>query len=233
LAEGYGVIYAAEQDPESVLYKMAKAGVQVDQYVSNGRLKVMSGESVYVSSGEEVDAHRTIESWMSFVTGMMNSTDAKGVIAIGSVDSYIKRGHHKSTAEYEKQIGKKFDPSLEAVCCYNSESVSEMSASTLITILNAHQYTIHDNAEYTEWEGDTLQNVLITAFDRVLGTTTSALVLKTLKSVYKVDERAIMSEPALLEDVLGKFFRDSSNAILAAILKNLKREMAFYRQQAA
>lgn len=226
------MIYAAEQDPEWVLHKMTKAGLQVDQYVKNGTLKVISGESVYVSMDEEVDAHRTIESWMGVVKDMMDSTKAKGVIAIGSVDAYIKRGHHKSTTEYEKQIGKKFDAPIEAICCYNTDSLSDVSAGTLITILNAHQYAIHNNAEYSEWEHDKLQSVLIAAFDKVLGATTSALVLKTLKSVYKIDERSIISEPALLEDVLGKFFRDSSNAILAAILKNLKSEMAFYRQAA-
>lgn len=232
LAQGYGVIYAAEQDPEWVLHKMTKAGLEVDQHIKNGTLKVVSGESIYVSSGEEVDAHRTIESWMAAVTAIMNSTKVKGVIAIGSVDTYITRGHHKSTVEYERQIGKKFDAPLEAICCYNADSLSDVSAGTLIAILNAHKYAIHNNAKYSEWEGDKLQSVLITAFDRVLGTTTSALVLKTLKSIYKLDERSIISEPALLEDVLGKFFKDSSNAILAAILKNLKSEMAFYRQAA-
>jgi hypothetical protein len=211
---------------------MAKAGVPVDQHVRDGTLKVVSGKSIYVSVGEEVDAHRTIESWLAAVKGMMDGTKVKGIVAIGSVDAYIKRGHHKSTAEYEAQIGKKFDAPLEAVCCYNADSISGMSAGTLITILNAHQYAIHDNAEYSEWEGDRLQSVLIAAFDRVLGTTTSALVLQTLKSVYKMDERSIISEPALLEDVLGKFFKDSSNAIMAAILKNLKSEMAFRRQAA-
>ena len=230
LAEGYGVIYAAEQDPEWVIHKMAKAGLQVEQHIKNGMLKVISGESVYVSNGDDIDASRTIESWLGAVSSMMDSTKAKGVIAIGSVDTFIKRGQHKSAAEYETHIGKKFDAPLEAICCYNADSLSDMSAGTLITILNAHQYTIHDNAEYSEWEGDKLQNVLIAAFDKVLGTTTSALVLKTLKSAYKLDERSIISEPALLEDVLGRFFKDSSNAILASILKNLKSEVAFHRQ---
>ncbi|MGI0019984.1 MAG: MEDS domain-containing protein [Nitrososphaera sp.] len=230
LAEGYGVIYAAEQDPEWVINKMAKAGLQVEQHIRNGTLRVISGESVYVSNGDDLDASRTIESWLSVVSNIMNNTKVKGVIAIGSVDAFIKRGRHKSSAEYETHIGKKFEVPLEAICCYNADSLSDMSAGTLITILNAHQYTIHDNAEYSEWEGDKLQSILIAAFDRVLGTTTSALVLKTLKSVYKLDERSIISEPTLLEDVLGKFFRASSNAILASILKNLKSEMAFHRQ---
>ena len=186
--------------------------------------------TTYVSNGNDLDASRTIESWLSAVSNMIDSTKVKGVIAIGSVDAFIKHGRHKSAAEYETHIGKKFETPLEAICCYNADSLSDMSAGTLITILNAHQYTLHDNAEYSEWEGDKLQNVLIAAFDKVLGTTTSAFVLKTLKSVYKLDERSIISEPALLEDVLGKFFKDSSNAILASILKNLKSEVAFHRQ---
>ncbi|UVS68114.1 hypothetical protein [Nitrososphaera viennensis] len=71
---------------------------------------------------------------------------------------------------------------------------------------------------------------MASAFNKVLGSTTSDLVLKTLKSVYKVDEKAIISDPAILEDAIGKFFRDSSLAILAAVLKDLKTEIAFHRQ---
>lgn len=230
LMAGYGVIYAAEPDPARVIQRMARIGLEVEKYVNDGLLRVVSGESIYVSSNENLDAPRTVESWLDTISRMMNDTKAKGVIAIGSVDAFIKRGQQERIIEYEKCIGKKFQVPIEAVCCYNANSLSDTSAGTLITILGAHQYVIHDNSAYSEWEDSKLQSVLIAAFDKALGTTTSSLVLETLKSVYKLDERTIISEPRLLEDVLGRFFRDSSTAILATILKSLKSEMAFCQQ---
>lgn len=119
------------------------------------------------------------------------------------------------------------------MCCYSAESLSDISVSALIAILNAHEHIIHDDAGYSEWEGAKLQGIMTSAFNRVMGATTSDLVLKTLKSMYNLDEKSIISEPKALENVVGKFFRDSSAPILAAVLKDLKSEVAFHRQQPA
>lgn len=230
LADGYGVIYAAEPDPERVIQRMTRNGLEAEKFVKDGLLRVLSGESIYASSNNHLDARRTLESWMNAISQMINDTKAKGVLAIGSADAFIKRGQQERVAEYENCIGKKFQTPVEAVCCYNADSLSDTSVGTLIAILNAHQYIIHDNSVYSEWEDGKLRGVLIAAFDKVLGVTTSSLVLKMLKSVYKLDEKSVIYEPTLLEDVLRKFFGDSSTVILAAILKNLKSEMAFCRQ---
>lgn len=237
LAEGYAVIYAAEPDPDRVKGRMARAGIDVGRYAKSGMLEVMSGDSIYVSDGEKnLLTSQSIESWHGNIARIMDATNAKGVLAIGSVDAFIQDGQQECVREYEESVGKKFQTLIEAVCCYNADSVSDASFSTLVALLNAHEYTIHHDSctkKYSEWEGDKLQNVLTSAFNRVLGSTTSDLVLKTLKSVYKVDEKTIISDPALLEDAVGKFFKDSSPAILAAILKDLKTEIAFHRQAPA
>jgi hypothetical protein len=225
------VIYAAEPDPEKVLRRMARVGIDVDRYVKIGTLEVTPRDSFYVSDNEtNLMASQSIESWHNNISRIMDATKAKGVLTIGSVDTFIQDGQQEHVKEYEENIGKKFQTLIEVICCYNADSLSDTSVSKLIAILNAHEYTIHASAKYSEWKDDKLQNVLTSAFNKVLGSTTSDLVLKTLKSVYKVDEKAIFSDPALLEYAVGKFFRDSSPAILAAILKDLKTEIAFHRQ---
>lgn len=234
LAEGYAVIYAAEPAPDKVLARMARAGLDAERYVKSGMLEVVSRDSIYVSdSNGNLVASQSIESWHNNASRIMGATKAKGVLAVGSLDAFVRDSQQQECVqEYEEKVGKKFQTLIEAVCCYNADSISDTSISTLIAILNAHEYTIHhDNrATYSEWKGDKLQNVLASALNKVLGSTTSDLVLKTLKSIYKVDEDAIISDPVLLEDAVGKFFRDSSPAILAAILKDLKSEIAFHRQ---
>jgi hypothetical protein len=231
LAEGYAVIYVAEPDPDKVLERMARAGIDVERYVKSGTLQVMPRDSIYVSDDEKnLVASKTIESWQDVISRIMNDTGAKGALAVGSVDTFVQDGQQERVQEYEENIGKRFQTLMEAVCCYNADSLSDTSVSALIAILNAHEYTIHHDAKYSEWKGDKLQNVLTSAFNKVLGSTTSDLMLKTLKSVYKIDEKAIISDPALLENAVGKFFKDSSPAILAAVLKDLKTEIAFHRQ---
>lgn len=247
LAEGYGVVYAVEPDASKAAQAMASAGFNLERHLSDGTLKILPRESIYVfsnnndddngSSGDGsrvLDGPKTIESWMRIISKMVQETQVKGVIAIGSIDAAVewKGGESMEHAlEYERQTGKKFESPIEAVCVYTAEALCAVPVSTIIAILNAHKYTIHDNAEYSEWGDDKLGEVLSAAFEKVLGATTSALVRKTLQSVYKLDERSIISEPALLEQVLAKFFRDSSAVILAAIMKNLKSEVAFHRRQ--
>lgn len=230
LAEGYAVVYAAEPNPDQVVHRMAKAGVDVKRYTENGRLRVERPESIYTSSNGNLDGTSTIGSWKNVISETLSGTKAKGVVAIGSVDVFIKHGEHERVIEYEQAIGRKFDTPTEAVCCYRADSLSDTSASALIAILNAHQYVFHDNAEYSEWEDGKLQSVMTSAFSRVFGATASDLVLKNLKSIYKLDEKSIMSEPEILESVVGKFFKDSSAPILAAVIKDLKSEIAFHKQ---
>lgn len=232
LAEGYAVVYAGENDPDQVIHRMTKAGIEVERYIENGMLKVMPWKSVYVTSKEKFDALGTLESWRNVISEMISNTKAKGIVAIGSVDVFIKHGEQEHVVEYEKSIGKKFQMPTGAVCCYNAASLSDSSVGALIDILNAHQYTIHDNAEYSEWEDGKLQNVMTSAFSKVMGATTSDLVLKTLKSIYSLDGKSVISQPEILENVVGKFFKDSAPPILAAVLKDLKSEVAFHRQTA-
>lgn len=233
LAEEYVVVYAAEPDPDRVIRRMAKAGIEVERYIESGMLKVMPWESIYKAGDNNFDGTGTLESWRNVISETIAYTKAKGVVAIGSVDILIKHGEHERVIEYEKSIGKKFQPPTEAVCCYSVESLSDTSVSSLIAILNAHERIIHDDAGYSEWEGAKLQGIMTSAFNRVMGATTSDLVLKTLKSIYKLDEKSIISEPKALENVVGKFFKDSSTPILAAVMKDLKSEVAFRRQQPA
>lgn len=230
LAEGYAVVYAAEPNPDQVIHRMAKAGVEVKRYIENGMLRVESPELIYVSGDGSFDATATIESWRNVTSEILSSTKARGVVAIGSVDVFIRHGEQERIIDYERSIGKKFQAPIEAVCCYRADSLSDTSASALIAILNSHQYIIHDNAEYSEWEDSKLQNVMSSAFSKVFGTTASDLVLKSLKSIYRLDEKSIISEPEILENVVGKFFKDSSAPILAAVLKDLKNEVAFHKQ---
>ena len=211
--------------------RMAKAGIEVERYIESGMLKMLPWESVYASK-EKFDAPGTLESLRNVISEMIGNTKAKGIIAIGSVDVLIKHGEQERVVEYEKSIGKRFQTPTEAVCCYNADSLSDFSVSVLIDILNAHQYIIHDNAEYSEWEGGKLQTVMTSAFSKVMGTTTSDLVLKTLKSIYMLDGKSVISQPEILENVVGKFFKDSAPPILAAVVKDLKSEVAFHRQSA-
>lgn len=234
LAEGYAVIYAAEPDLDKVLERMSRAGIDVERYVKSGTLHVVTKDSIYVTDDEKnLIASKSLESWQNAISRIMNDTGAKGALAVGSVDAFIQDGQQERVQEYEENIGKRFPTMIEAVCCYNADSLSDTSVSALIAILNAHEYTIHDDARYSEWKGDKLQSILTSAFNKVLGSTTSDLMLKTLKSIYKIDEKAIISDPEILENAVSKFFKDSSPAILAAVLKDLKAEIAFYRQAPA
>ncbi len=231
LAEGYGVIYAAEPDPERVLARMSKAGIDIERYVKNGTLQVNLRDSIYICGDDEKFlAHQTLEAWRNAVSQLLKGNKVKGVLTIGNAGIFIKNGEQEQVIELEEGAGKKFHALTEVLCCYDPDVFSNTSVSALITILNAHEYTVHEDATYSEWKDAELHNALTSAFNKVLGSTTSELVLKTLKSVYKVDEKVIISNPSILEDTIGRFFGDSSSAILAAILKSIKANIAFRQQ---
>jgi hypothetical protein len=231
LAEGYAVIYAAEQDLERVLARMSKAGIDVEHYVNNGTLQVNLRDSIYICDDDgKFLAHQTLEAWRNAVTRLLKGNKVKGVLTIGNADIFIINGQQEQVIELEEGAGKKFHTLTEVLCCYDPDVFSDTSVSSLIAILNAHEYTVHEDATYSEWKDDKLHNVLTSAFNKVLGSTTSELVLKTLKSVYKVDEKVIIANPSVLEDTVGRFFGDSSSAILAAVVKSIKTNIAFRQQ---
>ncbi len=231
LAEGYAVIYAAEPDPRRVIAGMSKAGIDVERHIKTGTLQIDVRDSIYIrDNNERFLADQTLEAWRNAVSRILKGNKVKGVLTIGSADIFIKNGEQEQVIELEQGAGKKFHALTEVLCCYDPDVFSNTSVSALITILNAHEYTVHEDATYSEWRDDTLHSVLISAFNKVLGSTTSELVLKTLKSVYKVDEKVIIANPSILEDTVGKFFGDSSSAILAAVIKSIKTSVAFRQQ---
>ncbi len=59
------------------------------------------------------------------------------------------------------------------------------------------------------------------ALERLLGSETANLVLKTLKHVYKIDEQTIRSNPALFEEKIRRMLGEpTAEIILKALSKS-------------
>jgi hypothetical protein len=78
-------------------------------------------------------------------------TSFKGILAIGSADAFFARSSsHDKLAKYEEIVGKKFHIPLEAIYCYSSKTISQLSLGDLVAVLNAHQFTLHRGCHYRE-----------------------------------------------------------------------------------
>jgi hypothetical protein len=231
LSEGFAVIYIVEADPVQTLERMIQGDVKkAKESIESGALTLVDRNSFYLSAEGRFN-QKPIES----ITDLYKSLSAKfkGVLPIGMplLPSHPDMSDYQNLMVNENLADITLQESDEIICCYDNESISNMPLSYLLYLLHAHQYLIQ--GELTRYEPINGQafNLIKRGLDKFFGEESAHMVLRTLKLVYHMDEKFIISNPEIFEDTLGKMFKRSSKEMLSAISDEIKAELKGRRRK--
>lgn len=231
-SENYAVIYTAENDTTQAVRHMSQHGVKVKALVESGALTIVGRDKVYYSvETTELDSHTLLNLWHKLMLNVKRRTSFKGILAIGSVDAFFARSSsHDKLVKYEEIVGKKFHIPLEAIFCYySSKTISQLSLGDLVAVLNAHQFTLHRGCHYREWNAyRTLQLVSEGMMSRALAKDLCRLIFRTMRLCYNIDERQIISNPSVLEEMLIRIIgRNAAEHALTYVKDEIKTSILY------
>lgn len=245
---GHAVIYVAETDPSRVLQQISEmmraedhdndTSIKIEDYVSSGALTIIDKDEFYSpEKTQQLDPRNLNRSWQSLIlqTRRRIKLKFKRLMTIGNPSILLDLGkgidYRHKMIEFEWRISSETIPrSVEIICWYNSPKIHpKLSFADLVSILNAHDATIHTGRKYRQWYGDTIISYVQNGIDDVLGNGASNLIFKTLRMVYNLDPQAtITSKPELFEEKVTKIIgRRTAKIVFKKIIDTIKREMAF------
>ena len=241
LSKGYAVAYVVENNVTQVVQNLSKIGMPVEDYVESGALKIIDANSFYSQSETKFDYNILLLQWHK-VLSSISKKSFKGVMVMGMPHEafFDNKGNQQKLIEYEEQVAKNYDNSFQIFCCYTKELLDKLPLGYLIRLLAAHQDVAtnqNDNgleknsnssANYPRYVSR-LVNLVEEGLATALGKETSALVLKTLKLVYKINKDDIVANPELFEEKIKRMFGDSGEPILKIIVERLKTEIRYIR----
>lgn len=147
---------------------------------------------------------------------------------MGMPEPFFETKNHQKLVEHEQLVSNVYDGSLEAICCYIQSSIADLSLEHLVSLLNSHQNTVPDmGAKNREWQPSQLLDMIGKGLEKMVGKTTSQLTLEAIKTMYKIDEKIIISQPGLFEKGIKKMFADSAWVILDAIKNEIITGISF------
>jgi hypothetical protein len=244
LSQGYAVIYVVENDITKVVRNLSKTcAIEIEEYIEKGALTIIDASSFYSPSETKFDWELLLAQWQKVISSVSKKGKFKRVMVMGMPHAafFDSRENQRKLIEYEEQVAKHYDGRLQVFCCYKKEFIDKLPLGYLLRLLAAHQDTAtssSSNSSNNERSfGTNNQNVQRTidlieeGLAEALGKETCALVLKTLKLIYKIDRDKIVSDPESFEEktrrMLGK---DAADPVFRMITERIKSEIVVQQQ---
>jgi hypothetical protein len=221
ISKGYAVIYILESDAITTIRRMSKMGMEVEDYVESGALTIISNDIFYSPA---VTSPIMIEQWYKLFTNIeKKSGRPKGFVAMGMPTSsfFTSLAHQQHLIEYESAVAENYNGSIEAICCYTTESMGCMPLKHIIGLLNAHQNTVHRDYTLKQWSNSRGLSIIKRGLNEALGSHASKLLLSILSHNYGLNREDAISCPDRLEENLRKVLCSSAAEI---ILERVKAE---------
>jgi MEDS: MEthanogen/methylotroph, DcmR Sensory domain len=221
ISKGYAVIYILEPDAVSTIRRMSKMGIQVEDYVESGALNIISNDIFY---SPLVAGSVLIEQWFKLITNIEKKMGRpKGYVAMGMPTSsfFTSIAHQQHLVEYESAFAENYDGSIEAICCYTTDSMRYMPLKHIIGLLNAHQNTVHRDYTLKQWSNPRGLSIIRRGLNEALGSHASSLLLSILSHHYALNEEDPVSCPDRFEDNLRKVL---CSGVAEMILEKVKAE---------
>jgi hypothetical protein len=209
---------------------MNDAGIRAENYIENNALTVLDRNSVYSQSKtNNFEGRLLLERWGHIISEVNQKKEKnfKGIAIMGMPEPFFETINHQKLVEYEQLASKELDSSIEAICCYTRRSIADLSLKHLVALLNSHQCAITDLEEYNEGVSTDILEMVGRGLEKALGKTTSRIVFEGMRSVHKIDERIVNSQPQVFENVIRKVFSDSAGTILDAIKGEIITDILF------
>lgn len=227
LSAGYAVVYAVETSVADTIQRMNAAGIKAEKYVADNTLTILDRNSVYSQSRTRLEGRLVLETWKTIISETSQKGKFNGVAVMGMPEPFFETINHQKLVEYEELVSREFDGSFEAVCCYMQGSVADLPLKYLISLLNSHQYIVTGVEENTDWYHAKVLDLIGKGLEKTVGKKTSKLAFEAMKSMYKIDERAVIAQPAVFENAIRKMFADSAETVLHAIKDEIMKDILF------
>jgi hypothetical protein len=240
LSKGYAVIYVVESDVTKAVINLSKAcAIEIEEYIEKGALTIIDANSFYSPSETRFDWEILVAQWQKVISSVSKKGKFKRVMVMGMPHAsfFDSRENQKKLIEYEEQVAKHYDGTFQVFCCYTKELIDKLPLGYLLRLLAAHQDTAISNNNNNNNNnqgsfGTNNQNVQRTidlieeGLTEALGKETCALVLKTLKLIYKIDRDKIAWDPEIFEEKISRMLgKEAAQSVLRIIVERIKAEI--------
>ena len=237
LSQGYAVIYVVESDLTKAVINLSKTcAIEIEEYIEKGALTLIDANSFYSPSETRFDWELLVAQWQKVISSVSKRGKFKRVMVMGMPHAafFDSRENQQKLIEYEEQVAKHYDGAVQVFCCYTKELIDKLPLGYLLRLLAAHQDTAissNDNNNQGSF-GRNNQNIARTidlieeGLTEALGKETCALVLKTLKLIYKIDRNKIVWDPENFEEKVRRMIgKETADPVMRIIAERIKAEI--------
>ena len=237
LSQGYAVIYVVESDITKAVINLSKTcAIEIEEYIEKGALTLIDANSFYSPSETRFDWELLVAQWQKVISSVSKRGMFKRVMVMGMPHAafFDSRENQQKLIEYEEQVAKHYDGGVQVFCCYTKELIDKLPLGYLLRLLAAHQDTAissNDNNNQRSF-GRNNQNIARTidlieeGLTEALGKETCALVLKTLKLIYKIDRNKIVWDPENFEEKVRRMIgKETADPVMRIIAERIKAEI--------
>jgi hypothetical protein len=230
ISEGFAVAYIIEQNETSTIQNFSKMGFPIEDYIESGALTIINKDVFYSPS---ITSDVLTEQWaklFSTIEKRRGKGNFRGFVAIGMpTDSFFSSEmFQQRLVEYESVVAHNYDGSIEAMCCYNSQSIDKMPLKYIIMLLNSHQGTAHRDEELKEWNKARGIEIIKKGLNQALGSYVSDMIFHMLLRDFGMDADAMILYPDKFENKLKILFGTSTGEmILSKIKAEFKKEIIY------
>jgi MEDS: MEthanogen/methylotroph, DcmR Sensory domain len=237
LSRGYAVIYVVESDITKAVINLSKTcAIEIEDYIEKGALTLIDANSFYSPSETRFDWELLVAQWQKVISSVSKKGKFKKVMVMGMPHAafFDSRENQQKLIEYEEQVAKHYDGGVQVFCCYTKELIDKLPLGYLLRLLAAHQDTaISSNDDNNQGRfGRNNQNISRTidlieeGLAEALGKETCALILKTLKLIYKIDRNKIVWDPENFEEKIRRMIgKETADPVMRIIAERIKAEI--------
>lgn len=245
LSEGYAVIYAIEERGRGIskdasknqlinhIYSNMKRSQRIEDIesrIESGELTILDVREMYPPS-KKIDGAKTLKQWISLIESVRKKGNFKDIAVIsGGLTIFSDATDLDSIVAYEKAISESIKKlrSIRVICCYLRESLDELQFAQLMSIVNAHQSAvgrIEDKEESRRMNSAIMLEAIVDGIEDTLGEGSGKLIMQTMKTVYRIHENTIVTNPHLFQEKMQRLLGNSSRAVLESASKKIKETL--------
>jgi hypothetical protein len=207
-----------------------------EHYIESGRLVILQVSFLKLNAKQNFEPELYFQRFREVMEKTKRINRSRSIAIIGNSSlmrsKVFSRRLDKQLA-FERHIANYKQDDLidklrlsEVVCCYNRRAIEKMPFEVLIKMINCHDSIIKgaNPKEQTKLDADRIINCIAKGINQIMGPDSDKLVFRTLKVLYGISQREIVSNPELFESKLTKILASSSKVILNSIAIELRKE---------
>jgi hypothetical protein len=235
LDEGFVVVYGVSvEDPampkgkfaDRVYSRLTESAVIADleNHIENGQLRIIDIRETCFETNS-FQPSKFLEKWSDMFKTMRKSKGFKGLVVISDgVNSFPDAGSQNNLVAYEQTVLKVITElgSIQVICCYLPEALKRFEFTTLMSLAAAHQCAVAGKLDHREISDIVILEAMYLGVEKVLGAGSAKLVFQTMKMIYRLDEKAIISNPNVFEEKLRKVLGQVSESVLKSVSEQVR-----------